>query len=70
MNQQITDESAVDYSMNVTSTRRTTSPLVIRVFNLYKYMKRVTQALLQFVIMSSVTHMSKHHTGKSHSLII
>jgi len=56
--------------MNVTSTRHMTSPLVIRVFNLYKHTKRVTQALLQFVIMSSVTHMNKHHRGKSHSLII
>jgi len=56
--------------MNVTSTSHTTSPFVIRVFNLHKHVKRVTQALLQFVIMSSVTHMSRYHTGKSHILII
>jgi len=50
--------------MNVTSTCHKTSPFVVRVLNLYKHAKRVTQALLQFVIMSSVTHMSRHHTGK------
>jgi hypothetical protein len=70
MCQQITNENAVDQSMNITSTRHTTSPFVIRVFNLHKHAKRVTQALLQFVIMSSVTHMSSYHTGESHSLIM
>jgi hypothetical protein len=56
--------------MNISSTRHTTSPFVTRVFNLYKQWKRVTQALLQFVIISSFTHMSRHHIGKSHSLIM
>jgi hypothetical protein len=70
MNQQVTDERAVEFSMNVTSPHHTTHQFVIRVFHLRKHRKRIIQALLQFVIMSSVTHMSRHHTGKNHSLII